>query len=61
MLDPKSYAYLGGRAISIRRHAFRGAGDSLNLDAGYIKKGVLQDLTIRTAAAIVSAPGQRTT
>ncbi|MEV5751052.1 CU044_5270 family protein [Actinoallomurus sp. NPDC052308] len=60
LLDPKSYAYLGERAISIKSHTFRGAGDNPNLDAGYIKKGVLQNLTIRTAAEIVSEPGQRT-
>jgi hypothetical protein len=60
MLDPKSYAYLGERAISIKGHTLRGAGDDPDVVAGYVKKGVLQNLTVRTAARIVGEPGQRT-
>jgi len=60
MLDPKSYAYLGERIISIKGHTLRGIGDDPHVVAGYVKKGVLQNLTVRTAAGIVGAPGQRT-
>jgi DNA-directed RNA polymerase specialized sigma24 family protein len=60
LLDPKSYAYLGERAISIKGHTSRGRGDDPNADATYVKKGVLQNLTVRTAAGIVDAPGRRT-
>jgi hypothetical protein len=60
LLDPKSYAYLGERAISIKGHTSRGVGDNPTAMPEYVKKGVLQNLTVRTAAGIVSAPGQRT-
>jgi hypothetical protein len=60
MLDPKSYAYLGERAISIKGHTLRGAGDDPDVVAGYVKKGVLQNLTVRTAVRVVGGPGQRT-
>jgi len=60
MIDPKSYAYLGERAISIKGHTLRGAGDDPDVVAGYVKKGVLQNLTVRTAVRIVGEPGQRT-
>ncbi|WP_185792195.1 CU044_5270 family protein [Actinoallomurus bryophytorum] len=60
LLDPKSYAYLGERAISIKGHTFRGVGDNPTAMPEYVKKGILQNLTVRTAAGIVSEPGQRT-
>ncbi|MFB9830872.1 CU044_5270 family protein [Actinoallomurus acaciae] len=60
MLDPKSYAYLGERTISIKGHTFKGVGDNPKALAGYVKKGVLQNLMVRTAAGIVDEPGQRT-
>jgi hypothetical protein len=60
MLDPKSYAYLGERVISIKGHTDRGVGDDPNAGVKYVKKGILQNLTVRTAAGIVDEPGQRT-
>ncbi|MDN3352245.1 CU044_5270 family protein [Actinomadura sp. DC4] len=59
MLDPKSYTYLGERAISIKGHTLRGVGSDLDKVAGYVKKGVLQHLTVRTVVAVVDRPGQR--
>ncbi|MEV5707403.1 CU044_5270 family protein [Actinoallomurus sp. NPDC052274] len=60
MLDPKTYAYLGERAISIKGHTSRGAGDDPTAAVTYVKKGVLQNLTVRTGAGIVDEPGRRT-
>lgn len=60
MLDPKSYAYLGERVISIKGHEMRGVGSNPNVVTGYVKKGILQNLTVRTAVGIVDRPGRRT-
>jgi hypothetical protein len=60
LLDPKTYAYLGERAISIKGHTSRGVGNNPTAMPEYVKKGVLQNLTVRTAAEIVNKPGQRT-
>jgi hypothetical protein len=60
LLDPKTYAYLGERVISIKGHTLRGVGSNPTAMPEYVKKGVLQNLTVRTAAEIVNKPGQRT-
>ncbi|MFI0447447.1 CU044_5270 family protein [Actinomadura sp. 6N118] len=50
LLDPKTYTYLGARGIAIKDH---------RSGPGLVRKGTLQGLSVRLAAAIVDEPGQR--
>jgi hypothetical protein len=55
LLDPKTYAYLGERAISTRDKVFKTEYGTTER----LKKGTLQRLMVRTAAGVVDRPGQR--
>jgi hypothetical protein len=54
LLNPKTYAYLGDRMITIRDHWLRSEGEPSVL----VKKGTLQHLRLRTAVGVVAKPGQ---
>jgi hypothetical protein len=54
LLNPKTYAYLGDRMVTIRDHTFSSDGEPAVL----VKKGTLQHLRLRAAAGIVAKPGQ---
>jgi hypothetical protein len=55
LLDPKTYAYLGDRVISIKDQTLGSKGEPKVL----VKKGTLQYERLRTAVAIVAKPGRR--
>ncbi|WP_165503145.1 CU044_5270 family protein, partial [Actinomadura fibrosa] len=54
LLDPKTYAYLGERSVALKNHTSRGDDGTLS-----VRKGELQNLTVRLNAGIVDKPGQR--
>ena len=54
LLDPKTYAYLGDRVISIKDQTL-GSNEARVL----VRKGTLQHERLRTAVGIVAEPGRR--
>jgi cytosine/adenosine deaminase-related metal-dependent hydrolase len=53
LLDPNTYELIGERSVAIADHT------STGLDGTWkVKKGTLENLLVRTAAAIVDKPGQ---
>ncbi|WP_433467789.1 CU044_5270 family protein [Spirillospora sp. CA-128828] len=54
LLDPATYAYLGERSVALKDHTSRGLDGSVS-----VKKGELQNLTVRLRAGIVDKAGQR--
>lgn len=55
LLDPKTYAYLGERAIAIKSRTFESDGGP----ARTVKVGTLQRLMVRVAIGVVDRTGQR--
>ncbi|MFD0853949.1 CU044_5270 family protein, partial [Actinomadura adrarensis] len=55
LLDPRTYAYLGERAITIADHTSGGDGEPKRL----VKKGTLVRIEVRHSAGIVDQPGSR--
>ncbi|MFC5747551.1 CU044_5270 family protein [Actinomadura rugatobispora] len=55
LLDPRTYSYLGERAIAIKDRTLRSEGEP----ALQIPKGTLQRLMVRVTTKIVDKPGQR--
>lgn len=55
LLDPKTYAYLGERAVAIKTRRF----ESDHEPTRTVKAGTLQRLMVRVAAGIVDEPGRR--
>ncbi|WP_165975445.1 CU044_5270 family protein [Actinomadura rubrisoli] len=53
LLDPVTYAYLGERSVALKNHTSRGDDGSVS-----VRKGELQNLTVRTKAGIVDKAGQ---
>lgn len=53
LFDPSSYAYLGERAISVKRHTMESEQGTL-----VIPKGTVQRLEVRVRDAVVDRPGQ---
>ncbi|MBW8484373.1 hypothetical protein [Actinomadura parmotrematis] len=54
LLDPRTYAYLGERAVAIKRHVARGEDGTR-----VIPRGTLQRLLVRVRTAVVDRAGQR--
>ncbi|MFC4906036.1 CU044_5270 family protein [Actinomadura gamaensis] len=52
LLDPKSYAYLGERAVAGQRHEMESAKGTV-----VVPKGAVQRVELRTRAGVVDAPG----
>ncbi|MFG2088731.1 MULTISPECIES: CU044_5270 family protein [unclassified Spirillospora] len=55
LLDPKTYAYLGERAIAVKNHTTESDGEPSDT----VKAGTLQRLIVRDAIAVVDDPGRR--
>lgn len=55
LLDPKTYAFLGDRVITIRDQTLESEGEPKTV----VKKGTLQTERLRTAVGVVARPGQR--
>ncbi|MEU8798133.1 CU044_5270 family protein [Spirillospora sp. NPDC048819] len=55
LLDPKTYAYLGERAVAVKTHTTESDGEAPST----VKAGTLQRLIVRDAIAVVDEPGQR--
>jgi hypothetical protein len=55
LLDPKTYRYLGERSMTVQDHVHEGDDGKKIL----VKRGTLQFIQIREAAAIVTKPGKR--
>ncbi|QKW40031.1 CU044_5270 family protein [Actinomadura sp. NAK00032] len=55
LLDPKTYAYVGERAIAVKTRKFESAGDPTVT----VKAGTLQRLMVRVAIGVVGKSGQR--
>ncbi|WP_329519680.1 CU044_5270 family protein [Spirillospora sp. NBC_01491] len=54
LINPKTYEYLGERAVVVKDHESRGNDGEVAL-----KKGDLLNLTVRLKAGIVDSPGQK--
>ncbi|WP_239095374.1 CU044_5270 family protein [Planotetraspora silvatica] len=55
LLDPKTYAFLGDRIITIKDQTFESDGGP----PVFVKKGTVEYERLRTAVGIVAKPGQR--
>lgn len=55
LLDPKTFAYLGERAIAVKTRTFASEGDPTVT----VKAGTLQRLMVRVAIGVVGKSGQR--
>ncbi|NDU73396.1 hypothetical protein GWI34_12215 [Actinomadura sp. DSM 109109] len=55
LLDPRTYAYLGERAVAVRSRTFRSGGEPERT----VKAGTVQRLMVRVAIGIVDKPGQK--
>jgi len=55
LLDPKTYAFLGDRVITIKDQTLESEGEPKT----FVKKGTLQFERLRTAVGIVAKPGRR--